>query len=118
METSNIEKQATDRLLIGDCLVVVSSREVHLPGVRRVRRLTPKSMAVLLVLARNAGQVVTRDELFAEVWPDTMPTNDVLTQAVTQLRKAFTSSESGSDGVAYIETIARTGYRLLVPVSW
>src|SRR5690606_4524059 len=118
METSNIEKQATDRLLIGDCLVVVSSREVHLPGVRRVRRLTPKSVAVLLVLARNAGQVVTRDELFAEVWPDTMPTNDVLTQAVTQLRKAFTSSESGSDGAAYIETIARTGYRLLVPVSW
>ncbi len=118
METSNIEKQAADRLLIGDCLVVVSSREVHLPGVRRVRRLTPKSVAVLLVLARNAGQVVTRDELFAEVWPDTMPTNDVLTQAVTQLRKAFTCSESGSDGAAYIETIARTGYRLLVPVSW
>jgi Tol biopolymer transport system component/DNA-binding winged helix-turn-helix (wHTH) protein len=118
MDISNSEKQASDRLLIGQCIVVLSSREVHVPGVRRVRRLTPKSIGVLLVLARNAGQVVTRDELFAEVWPDTMPTNDVLTQAVTQLRKAFASGETGSDGATYIETIAKTGYRLLAPVSW
>lgn len=118
MDTQNNEKQASDRLLIGECVVVLSSREVHVPGARRVRRLTPKSIGVLLVLARRASQVVTRDELFAEVWPDTMPTNDVLTQAVTQLRKAFTSGESGVDGAAYIETIAKTGYRLLAPVSW
>lgn len=118
METSNNEKQAADRLLIGDFLVVLSSREVHPPGSRRVRRLTPKSVAVLQVLARNAGQVVTRDELFAEVWPDTMPTNDVLTQAVTQLRKAFASPQGDTGGTASIETIARTGYRLLAPVCW
>jgi DNA-binding winged helix-turn-helix (wHTH) protein len=59
--------------------------------------------------------VVTRDELFAEVWPDTLPTNDVLTQAVTQLRKAFSNDDD--NGQAYIETIAKTGYRLLVPVQ-
>jgi DNA-binding winged helix-turn-helix (wHTH) protein len=70
---------------------------------------------VLRVLLRQPGRVVTRDELFAEVWPDTLPTNDVLTQAVTQLRKAFSNDDD--NGQAYIETIAKTGYRLLVPVQ-
>ncbi len=97
--------------------MVLSSREVHQPATSRTQRLTPKSVGVLLVLARRPGQVVTRDELFAEVWPDTMPTNDVLTQAVTQLRKAFAATEAG-EGASYIETIAKTGYRLLAPVAW
>ena len=114
---SNLEPQpaATDRLRIGACVVVLSSREVHVPNANKVQRLTPKSVGVLLALARRAGQVVTRDELFAEVWPDTLPTNDVLTQAVTQLRKAFSV---GAGTTPYIETIAKTGYRLLVPVVW
>ncbi len=104
-----------DVLRIGDCTVTLSSREVQVPGVRRLRRLTPKAVGVLCVLARSQGRVVTRDELFAEVWPDTLPTNDVLTQAVTQLRKAFASTDT--QGTAYIETIAKSGYRLLVPVT-
>ncbi|AMJ56161.1 winged helix-turn-helix domain-containing protein [Stenotrophomonas nitritireducens] len=111
------EKSSSDRLRVGECLVVLSSREVHLPGTRKTPRLTPKSVGVLLALARRPGQVVTREELFADVWPDTMPTNDVLTQAVTQLRKAFAFTEAG-EGTSYIETIAKTGYRLLAPVAW
>ena len=117
MATNFIEKPSSDRLRVGECLVVLSSREVHQPATSRTQRLTPKSVGVLLVLARRPGQVVTRDELFAEVWPDTMPTNDVLTQAVTQLRKAFAATEAG-EGASYIETIAKTGYRLLAPVAW
>ncbi|WP_305804173.1 winged helix-turn-helix domain-containing protein [Stenotrophomonas sp. YIM B06876] len=111
------EAPTPDRIMIGDCTVVLSSREVYAPGARRPRRLTPKAAGVLQVLARNAGSVVTRDELLDEVWPDTLPTNDVLTQAITQLRKAFSSGADDQAGMAYIETIAKTGYRLLVPVS-
>lgn len=117
MATNPTEKSGSDRLRVGECLVVLSSREVHLPGIRKIQRLTPKSVGVLLALARRPGQVVTREELFADVWPDTMPTNDVLTQAVTQLRKAFAASEAG-EGTPYIETIAKTGYRLLAAVVW
>lgn len=117
--TIDNEKPAADRLRIGQCVVVLSSREVHrLDGAGKVQRLTPKSVGVLLALVGNAGQVVTRDELFAEVWPDTMPTNDVLTQAVTLLRKAFAAADPDSDGTSYIETIAKTGYRLLAAVQW
>ncbi|MCC8618502.1 winged helix-turn-helix domain-containing protein [Xanthomonas vesicatoria] len=104
------------RLRVGQCVVDIASREVHAPGARRALRLPPKSLAVLLTLARQPGQVVTREQLLAEVWPDTLPTNDVVTQAVTQLRKAFASS--GSQRSDYIETIAKTGYRLMAPVAW
>lgn len=117
--TIDNDMPASDRLRIGQCVVLLSSREVHrADGSGKVQRLTPKSVGVLLALVGKAGQVVTRDELFAEVWPDTMPTNDVLTQAVTALRKAFAAADPGSDGTAYIETIAKTGYRLLAVVRW
>ena len=109
------ETTPADVILIGDCTVTLSLREVVVPGARRPRRLTPKALGVLKALMRVPGAVVSRDELFAEVWPDTLPTNDVLTQAVTQLRKAFSGDDEG--GAVYIETIAKTGYRLVQPVS-
>jgi len=118
MEPINSALSPPERLHIGDCLVVLPSREVHAPGARRSVRLTPKAIGVLLVLARGAGNVVTRDELFAQVLPDTLPTNDVLTQAVTQLRKALSAGGAFPQGQEYIETIAKTGYRLRAPVAW
>lgn len=105
----------SERLQIGDCLVDIPLREVRAPGSRRATRITPKSMGVLLILVENAGKVVSRDTLLAEVWPDTLPTNDVVTQAITQLRKAFAEDR---DNPSYIETIAKSGYRLLARVEW
>ena len=105
----------SERLRVGECRVDVPLREIHAPGARRPTRITPKAMGVLLVLAEQPGRVVSRDTLFSRVWPDTLPTNDVLTQAVTQLRKAF-GEERGDP--RYVETIAKTGYRLLAPVEW
>lgn len=103
-----------DGIRIGECTVDVPLREISAPGARRPVRVTPKAMAVLLVLVENAGRVVSRDALIARVWPDTLPTDDVLTQAVTQLRKAF-GEKRGS--TRYIETIAKSGYRLLAKVQ-
>lgn len=102
-------------LRIGDCIVDMSSREVRAAAARHGQRITPKALGVLRMLAGHAGQVVTRDALLAEVWRGTLPTDDVLTQAVTQLRRAFGGRGGDSQ---YIETIAKTGYRLLAPVEW
>lgn len=107
-----------DRVQIGCCTLVVSLREVHDPERRRPIRITPKALGVILALVARAGRVVSREELFAEVWPDTMPTNDVLTQAIAQLRKAFSGDGGDPARQLYIETIAKTGYRLLAPVHW
>ncbi len=104
-----------EMLRIGQCTVDVASREVSAPGARRPFRVTPKAMGVLLVLVENLDKVVSRDALLSAVWPDTLPSDDVLTQAITQLRKAFHEVRGDPQ---YIETIAKGGYRLLASVEY
>lgn len=76
-------------------------------------RLPPKFMQVLVVLAQANGQVVTREELLDEVWPETVVGEAVLTRAISELRKAFANHAETGDA---IETIPKVGYRLLLPV--
>lgn len=77
-------------------------------------RVEPKVMEVLLRLAQGAGEVVTREVLLSDVWPDAVVTDDALTLSISKLRKALGDSPRQS---LYIETIPKTGYRLLAPVS-
>lgn len=90
------------------------------PVLHRVRRggetadLEPKVMHVLRLLAEHSGAVVPRDRFFEEVWSDTVVTDHVLTRAVSELRQVF--GDSFRDP-RYIETIPKTGYRLVAPVT-
>jgi adenylate cyclase len=52
-------------------------------------RLTPKAAAVLAALVARAGELVTKQELFATLWPDTAVSDDALTSCVNELRKAL-----------------------------
>ncbi len=105
----------SERLQVGECVVDVARREVRRAGEDTVRRITVKSLHVLLALVERHDRVVSREVLLEQVWPGTLPTDDVLTQAVTRLRKAF---GDGHEAPRYIETIAKSGYRLLAPVAW
>ena len=51
--------------------------------------LEPKVMRVLLALARRPGEVVTKEELFRDVWDGAFVTEDVLTRAIGELRRLF-----------------------------
>ncbi|HEU5450544.1 MAG TPA: winged helix-turn-helix domain-containing protein, partial [Terriglobales bacterium] len=77
-------------------------------------RVEPKAMQVLVCLARHEG-VVSKDQLIAEVWPDTFVSDDVLPGAVSALRKAF---QDNARQPRVIETIHKSGYRLLPEVHW
>jgi Tol biopolymer transport system component/DNA-binding winged helix-turn-helix (wHTH) protein len=83
-------------------------------GPGGVSRLEPKVMLVLVCLAERAGQVVPKDRLFRSAWPDTAVTDDVLTRAVSELRRLF---EDDPRRPRVIETIAKGGYRLIAPVE-
>jgi TolB-like protein/DNA-binding winged helix-turn-helix (wHTH) protein/Tfp pilus assembly protein PilF len=78
------------------------------------QRVEPKVAEVLVFLAQRPGQMVSRDELLTAVWPGVVVGDDALTQAVIKLRKAL-----GDDArrPAYIETLAKRGYRLIAPVA-
>jgi len=111
----NLVEPETDFLKVGDCVVDVARRDVHEAGVATPRRITVKSLQVLLMLVAHQGKVVSRVAILEWVWAGTLPSDDVVTQAIAQLRKAFGDDR---DTPRYLETIAKGGYRLLAPVSW
>ena len=67
--------------------------------------LRPQARAVLRHLALNAGRLVTKDELFAAVWPGLVVTDDSLVQAVSVVRAAL-----GEFGYQVIKTVPKRGY--------
>lgn len=74
-----------------------------------------KMMDVLVCLARNAGEVVTRGHLVDSVWDEGFVADNTITHAVAELRKAFGDSHRNP---TFIETIHRRGYRLIAPVQF
>ena len=77
-------------------------------------KLEPRVMDVLVYLAGRPGQVVTRDELEANVWAGRVISYDALTSTVQKLRKAFADDARQP---RIIETLSKKGYRLVAPVS-
>ena len=90
------------------------------PGLNAVSRngarihLTPKVMGVLVCLAQNAGEPVSKETLLQTVWPDTFVGDDVLKVSVSDLRRVL---EDDAHEPRFIQTIPKRGYRLLAPVD-
>ena len=79
----------------------------------RVVPLTPKAFDLLAVMVRNAGRLLSKDELIKEVWPDAFVEESNLTYNVFTIRKALGEVEADR----YIETVPRRGYRFVAPVT-
>jgi DNA-binding winged helix-turn-helix (wHTH) protein/TolB-like protein len=94
---------------LGVALVVPGRRIIERGGTES--RIDLKALRVLLALARRPGEVVSKAELFDQVWPEQAVGDDVLPVAVSTLRRAL-----GDDARAprVIETVPRVGYRLIV----
>src|ERR1041384_6663133 len=78
-------------------------------GAREVRR-TPKALALLSFLAERAGEVVSKDELFAAVWPEATVGDAALVTCIQELRSAL---HDDARQPRYIETLHRRGYRFI-----
>ena len=99
--------------LVGDSHQVEPSLN-SVTGPAGTIRLEPKVMQVLVLLAAHAGQVVAKERLIHTVWPDTFVTDDVLTRAISELRRVFGDDAKES---RFIQTIPKSGYRLIARVS-
>jgi TolB-like protein/DNA-binding winged helix-turn-helix (wHTH) protein len=103
-------------LRVGDWRVDPISGEISrtVKGVVQTARLEPRTMRLLLYLAERAGEVVSIDELLANVWTGVIVTQDSVYQAVTGLRRLLGDD---SKRPTYIATVPRRGYRLLAAVA-
>jgi DNA-binding winged helix-turn-helix (wHTH) protein len=69
-------------------------------------RLEPKVMQVLVCLAENAGEVVSKERLMRSVWRDAFVGDDVLPRCISELPRVF-----GDDAKEprFIQTIPKNG---------
>lgn len=77
-------------------------------------KLTPKAFAVLSYLLEHSGRIVTKDELFTAVWPETVVSDVALSVCIRELRKSL---EDDAKTPQYIETVHRRGFRFLPTVA-
>ncbi len=93
------------RLDVGNCQLWRGVQEV---------RLTGKAFAVLWYLVEHAGQLATKDDLFAAAWPETVVSEATLVSGIQELRQAL---RDDAKQPRYIETVHRRGYRWIAVVQ-
>lgn len=74
--------------------------------------LRPQSLKVFLLLAENAGRVVSKEEIFLKVWQDISVTDDSLVQCIAEIRKALKDKPR-----QILKTIPKQGYLFTCPPS-
>jgi DNA-binding winged helix-turn-helix (wHTH) protein len=96
-------------------LVSIGTESVEPESAKVLLREQP--FRILRILVERQGQMVTRQEIRQILWPnDTFVDYErSINVAMAILRKALADD---ADHPKYIETLARRGYRLIVPVEW
>lgn len=79
------------------------------------KHLEPKALSVLMTLALAEGQVVSREKLFNEVWPNQVVGEDAINSSIAALRRALGDDRKTN---LYIQTVPKKGYKLVKDVLW
>jgi DNA-binding winged helix-turn-helix (wHTH) protein/tetratricopeptide (TPR) repeat protein len=110
--TAAAELAGRQSFWLGDTLIAPASREVKGPGGQAT--IEPRVMQVLLALSDAGGAVLTRDDLLRICWNSQIVGEDALNRAVAEVRRVARDLAAGGFSV---ETIPRTGYRLVGPAA-
>ena len=94
--------------------IIVDSKDFRVTRAGEPVVLTPRAFDVLLVLLRNAGRVVEKQEIFESVWKDTFVTDNALVKIIKELRAALGDE---ADKPHLIETVPKRGYRFIANVT-
>ena len=73
-------------------------------------KLAPKALSILDYLVARPGQLVTKDELFAAVWPEVVVSEGTLAECIREVRRALGETARAP---RYVETVHRRGYRFI-----
>jgi DNA-binding winged helix-turn-helix (wHTH) protein len=91
---------------------VLPSQRLLLEGDRPLR-LGSRALDILVALVERAGELVSKTELMARVWPDTFVEEDNLKVQIAALRRTLRDGENGN---RYISTVVGRGYWFVAPV--
>ena len=109
-----LEARSPAILRFGTYEVDLRAGELRKQGKRI--KLQDQPFQVLAVLLKRPGEVVTREELRTQNWPEDtfVDFDNSLNTAINKLREALGDS---ADNPRFIETLPRRGYRFLAPVT-
>lgn len=91
---------------------LVKPQTNELVGAEQTLKLDHKVMQLLVYLVQNAGSDLSKENILRAVWGEGVFTEEVLTVAVSSLRKALGDNSRTPN---YIKTLPRFGYRMLTP---
>ena len=110
-----MKQRLSTTVRLGEFLLDVRTGELCRSGEKVA--LPEQALQVLLLLVEREGGLVTREELKKRLWPNdtVVEFEHGINNNVKKLRRALGDA---ADTPRYIETLARRGYRLIVPVAW
>ncbi len=92
---------------------LLPSRQLLLEGDRPLR-IGNRALDILTTLVERAGEIVTKEELIARVWPNTFVEEGNLRVHLAAIRKIL---GDGTAGNRYVVNIPGRGYRFVAPIS-
>ncbi len=98
---------AMDSIVCGELAISSRSRKVTRAG--QEISLTPKEFDILWFLARNRGEVFTKEQIYQAVWEDEYLLDD--SNIMAFIRKLRKKVEPNPDSPKYILTIWGIGYK-------
>jgi len=108
MDDNNADLDLRSGFTLGPWTVLPNQNRIE--GEPDAVHLEPKVMEVLCVLARQQGEVVSRNDLLEEVWKGSYVTDEVLSRAISVLRSQLGDDRKNPE---YIVTVPKAGYRLI-----
>ena len=109
---SGVDRRRGRRWAFADCILDEANWTLSVDGVRVA--IESKPLELLRQLLLRAGELVSKEELLAAVWPDVAVVESSLPTAVRKLRLALNDDKRAP---AIVETVPRIGYRLAAPVA-
>ena len=104
----------TDPLLYHFDDVVVDCEKFRIQKGDQTRTLSPRSFDLLVYLIEHRNRVVEKQELFERIWKESFVTDNALTRAVKDIRRAIGDD---ADAPRYVETVPKRGYRFIAEVK-
>lgn len=74
--------------------------------------LTPKIFEMLLMLVKNNGRIISKDEIMETIWADSFVEETNLTSNISRLRKILHAGDE-----QFIETFPKRGYRFRADIE-
>jgi predicted ATPase/DNA-binding winged helix-turn-helix (wHTH) protein len=104
---------AADRAIAFGAFRLLPARHLLLEGEKPLR-LGSRALDILIALVERPGDLITKEELVARVWPNTFVEEGNLRVHLAALRKALGDGQAGN---RYVATIPGRGYRFVAPIS-